>query len=298
MRSRILALLAAAILAPALPAQVTWRGVGDDFAHTGSDIWYVWTSPFHASGRDWLGAGGVMLGFGALTPVDKPVAQWIASHQVSVIIRAIGPLRASHFIARGITLGNLATIEGILPLGGAAYVIGLASHDAPLREGGLTCIGLLETSVTTREVVYRTVARKRPYSSPDDQYRISIPGGDSTAHSFFSGHSANVMSCVSFLNNRFDLGGAGALLYLLPAGIGLARMADGAHWLSDTALGLTFGYAIGTNVARRSLDRKRRLDERQREAVENAAARVAGSAPGLVLIPEGRGATIGFKVVF
>ncbi|MDQ6829812.1 MAG: phosphatase PAP2 family protein [Gemmatimonadota bacterium] len=298
MRLRILALLVTTTLARTVPAQVTWRGVGDDFSHAGSDIWYVWTSPFHAGGRDWLGAGGVAVGFAAITPLDKPVAQWVASHQESVIIRAIGPLRASHFIYRGITLGNLATVEGIAPLGGAAYIIGLASHDLQLREGGLTCIGLLEASVTTREVVYRSVGRKRPYSSPDDQYHFSIPGGDSTAHSFFSGHSANVMSCMSYLNHRFDLRGFGPFLYVLPAGIGLARMADGAHWLSDTALGLTFGYALGANVARRSLDRKRSAEERQRDAVEYAAARVAGGRTGFSFVPEGRGGTVGFKIAF
>src|SRR5690242_18960475 len=44
------AILALTITAPAaLGAQRTFKTIGNDIGRAGADIWWVWTSPFHAS---------------------------------------------------------------------------------------------------------------------------------------------------------------------------------------------------------------------------------------------------------
>ena len=74
--------------------------------------------------------------------------------------------------------------------------------------------------------------------------------------SFPGGHFANVLGCATFWSKRFNLGIAEPLLYGVATAVGIGRMADGAHWLSDQIIGGILGYAIGNEIARRSLARK------------------------------------------
>lgn len=55
-------------------------------------------------------------------------------------------------------------------------------------------------------------------------------------------------------------------LGVLVAAMGVGRIADRGHWLSDQVVGAAFGFAIGREVARRQLKRK--------------AAAAGGVAPG------------------
>jgi hypothetical protein len=92
---------------------------------------------------------------------------------------------------------------------------------------------------------------------PDDPQHWGGPasGKEWMMRSFPAGHFANGLACVSYWNNRFKLGAAEPALYALAAAIGIGRLADEAHWTSDSVLGGIFGYAIGREVARRSLKR-------------------------------------------
>jgi membrane-associated phospholipid phosphatase len=60
------------------------------------------------------------------------------------------------------------------------------------------------------------------------------------------------MGCVTYWNERFDLGPAEPVLYLVAMGVGLGRVADQRHWLSDTITGMLVGHAFGRVVARRA----------------------------------------------
>jgi membrane-associated phospholipid phosphatase len=64
------------------------------------------------------------------------------------------------------------------------------------------------------------------------------------------------MSCVSYWSHRFDLGVAQPVPYAIAALIGFARVVDGAHWTSDTLLGMSWGFAVGKAVAAESRDRE------------------------------------------
>jgi membrane-associated phospholipid phosphatase len=72
------------------------------------------------------------------------------------------------------------------------------------------------------------------------------------------------MSCASFFNHRFDLGVGEPLIYALAALVGAARIADGAHWTSDTFAGMSFGFAVGKAMAARLRGRE---DEREAAAL-------------------------------
>jgi membrane-associated phospholipid phosphatase len=69
--------------------------------------------------------------------------------------------------------------------------------------------------------------------------------GDWAMRSFPGGHGANAMACATSLNYRFDLGVVEPVLSVLSVAIGFGRVLDGAHWTSDTAFALVFGWAVG-----------------------------------------------------
>jgi hypothetical protein len=71
------------------------------------------------------------------------------------------------------------------------------------------------------------------------------------------------MACASFLSHRFDLGWGAPVAYTIAGAVGVGRMVDRRHWLSDTMLGSFFGYAIGNTIAARS---KARLAADQRRS--------------------------------
>ena len=67
MYRRVAALLALLCLAPApAEAQRTFKAIGEDLWTDVGDIWYVWTSPFHANASDWKDSS-----IGSTTPHTK-----------------------------------------------------------------------------------------------------------------------------------------------------------------------------------------------------------------------------------
>jgi membrane-associated phospholipid phosphatase len=78
-------------------------------------------------------------------------------------------------------------------------------------------------------------------------------------------------------------------VYTLVGAMGIGRIADRGHWLSDQVVGIAMGYAIGKEVARRQL---RRLDdERGKTPTEPSRGSAFAS-------PYENGMVIGWQVTF
>jgi hypothetical protein len=89
--------------------------------------------------------------------------------------------------------------------------------------------------------------------------------------------------------NRYDAPYLDIPLVALVGAMGLGRIADRGHWLSDQVVGIAMGYAIGKEVAHRQL---RRL-ERERG---NAAASVDHG--GALVGPSENGVLLGWRLTF
>lgn len=238
-------------------AQRTLSSVGYDLRDTGADMLHIFTSPFHASASDWMGAAGA-LGLAMLAlPIDDNVDRWVVANPNSALAR-------NNFFRenRRFNLGDLGTGKRLQPILGIVYVAGFATNSRALRDAALGCSGVQVASSAIRKgVVYPLVARPRPDSAIAmgmNQYDIDVPGGSWAFHSFPAGHFMNAIGCASFLGSRFKMGIAEPLVYAAAAGIGLARIADRRHWTSDTMLSMVAGYAIGRTVAARQLNRHNR----------------------------------------
>jgi membrane-associated phospholipid phosphatase len=226
------------------------------------DMVSIWGTPFHARGRDWLAAAGLVAAGAAISPFDDDVDRWFFRHQHSSAWSVLKELRPGGVAFSGKT---------ITPVIAGLYVVGLATKNTQIRDGVWGCAASYASSSIVRNyVMYQIVGRVRPDSAKrhppgyvatpskqGDQYEFdAFPGNDWGKHSLPAGHLANVAACASFLGNRFEMGYFEPVPYLLAAGVGIGRLVDRRHWTSDTFIGAVYGYAVGREVARRSLRRR------------------------------------------
>lgn len=249
MRNRIIAVLGFLAFVRVLPAQSVGRILEEDFRNAGKDMIAVWTSPFDASGRDWLGAGGALAAFGLATLADQQLSDWAIRNKDTPFFEAIGPLR------RG---GVLFSGKYVLPPVLGLYIVGVATKNQNMRDFVMGCMSSWIAQGATRRVLALTIGRARPDTMPNDphHWKLGAGRGNWMMRSFPAGHFANILGCATFANERYSMGIAEPFIYAVAAGVGVGRMADEGHWFSDTVIGGILGYAVGREVARRSLNRQ------------------------------------------
>lgn len=244
----ILSIVCAAITAPPAHAQRTFKTIGKDFEHGVRDILHVWASPLHADGREWATFAASAALVGASLLIDDDVDRAMNRHPSSVFMRGLEPFRETH----DLELFNLGSGKRLQPISGVLYLLGFAFDSRNLRDAGMGCASTQQASILVHHGSYAIISRERPLTANGDQYKIELGKGPWSQHSFYGGHAGNIMGCVTYWNERFDLGAAEPVLYLLAVGVGLGRVADGRHWLSDTITGMLVGHAFGRVIARRA----------------------------------------------
>jgi len=281
------ALVLAFLVSRPLVAQSVGRMVFDDLKWVAQDVGAVWLSPFRGDARDYAITAGVLGGSAALSLLDDDVDRWALANRDRGLLKAIGPVR------RG---GDFYTLNQAVPVVGGAYILALATKNRGLRDGIMGCAAAYTAGTTLRHlVVYNVVGRDRPDTvrnrpegtsgppaSEGDQYGFSVPATGWGSHSFPGGHVATVTTCASFLMNRYDAPYVDIPLVALVGAMGLGRIADRGHWLSDQVLGVAMGYAIGKEVARRQLHRL--AEERGAVAPTAGGSAIVGPSPGGMLL--------------
>lgn len=277
---------------PAAQAQSVGRMFVDDVSWAARDIAAIFVSPFKGSQKDYLVAGGVLAASAALSPLDDNVDRWAVANRDRGILNALKPVRSG---------GDFYSLNKATPYVAGLYVVGLATKHRGLRDGIFGCAAAYTANTTIRhQVVYRLIGRDRPDTVRNrpggetgpparegDQYRFSIPAEGWGSHSFPGGHVATMATCASFFAHRFDAPYIDPVLIVLVSAMGVGRIADRGHWLSDQTVGVAFGYAVGKEVARRQL---RRL------ARERTGATESTSEPYLDVGAEG--VVIGYRRTF
>lgn len=279
-------------------AQSVVRIVGSDVRHAVEDFAAVWTSPLRGSARDYAIVGGVLAAAAAVSPLDDEVDRWAIRNRDRGALDAIRPFR------RG---GKLYSINELGPYVAGLYVVGVAIDNRNIRDGIFGCAAAYAANTTIRhQAVYRLIGRDRPevQKNPNDpgvtptppaqhgdQYDFDIPANGWGQHSFPGGHVATMATCASFLSHRFELGVVEPVLAGLVTIMGVGRLADRGHWLSDQVVGSAFGFAVGREVARRQLKRRARAaatDDARAGAASGEATSspfsAAGAQPGSVLL--------------
>ena len=255
----VAALLFVSVLTSPSPAaaQSPLGILGTNIRNSAGDVWDVWTSPFRGSSGDWLYALGIVAGTTGVSLADAGADRLAVNQSNDAVWSILEPFREG-----GVAFsGRLIT-----PIALGTLAVGVANRNTRLQEGLLGCGAAYAASSAIRTyVLYPVIARTRPDSSRDiktppatfgEQYRINVPGSRSWGrHSFPGGHIANVSACAAFLTRRYSMGAAAAIPWAIVGGVGVARMLDRRHWLSDQAIGIAFGYAVGKQFAVRSSHR-------------------------------------------
>jgi membrane-associated phospholipid phosphatase len=278
-----------------LPAQSMGRAFIDDLAWAGRDFGAVWLSPFTGNSKDYLVTGAVLVGGALASPWDDQVDGWAVRNHEGGLLARLGPVR------RG---GRLYTLNKTTPYVGAAYVVALALNKRGFRDGVMGCASAYAAGSSMRHlVVYPLLGRNRPDTVRDrpegtvgppatqgDQYEFKLPSDGWPTHSFPGGHIATMTACASFFAHRYDAKYLDPVLIVLVTAMGVGRIADRGHWLSDQLIGVAMGYAIGREVARRQL---KRLDEDH-----SPPTTVSAEASGLLHTQRDERTLIGWRIVF
>ena len=251
-------LLPAAALISLLPAPVTAqeRSVKYDVEHVFRDAWFIVSAPTHATEADWKTTALLTGGVAASMLLDEPARDVLQADPRSTLRRVLSLFGESSPV-------NLyGRTKFLLPLSAALYGAGWAADSNDLRDAGFGCLTANVTTTLTRVVVSSVTGRARPSEDRGAfDFELFAGFGNWPRRSFPGGHGANAFACTSFWANRFDLGIAEPALYAVAAGTSFARVADDAHWLSESFTGMAYGYAVGKGVAGRYLQRER---ERER----------------------------------
>ena len=255
-------------------AQNVGRMAFEDAANAARDFGAIWVAPFRGSPKDYLIAAEVLAVGAAVSPFDDNIDRWMVGHEDRGFLDALSPIR------RG---GDFYSLNRAAPYVGGLYIVGLATKHRGIRDGIFGCAAAYGANTTMRhQVIYRLIGRNRPDTLRDHpegyvptgaskgaQYVFQFPAQGYGDHSFPGGHVATMATCATFLSYRFELGVAEPVLVALVTAMGIGRMADRGHWLSDQVVGVAFGYAIGKEVARRQ---KRRLARDKPDAKRTESA--------------------------
>jgi membrane-associated phospholipid phosphatase len=279
-------------------AQSVVRILADDFKHAGGDFAAVWTSPLRGTTDDFLTAAAVLAAGALVSPFDDNVDRWALANRDQGFLHAIRPFR------RG---GDLYSLNKLTPYVAGLYVVGVATNHRGIRDGVMGCLSAYAANTTIRhQVVYRLIGRDRPDTVKDrpagevgpparqgDQYRFRVPSEGWKDHSFPGGHVATMATCASFFSHRFKWSAGEPVLAGLVFVMGIGRLADRGHWLSDQLVGVAFGYAVGREVARRQL---RRLEAAQPGSTADLQSRRFDHNP--VTLRSEQGTLIGWEIRF
>jgi membrane-associated phospholipid phosphatase len=209
----------------------------------------MWTSPFHLDLKNAVLWGTILAATGVLIANDEGIYENFKSYQsrhswvdkVSPKITLLG--------SWGIDCG----IAGLFFLNGVTF------KDQKARDTGLMALEtLLHTGILV-QVVKHLAGRQRPWVEngidhwygPGAFFKRYSQNFFSRYDSFFSGHTVSVWGLATVIAENYKNHlWVPLTCYSLATMVGLSRLTEDDHWLSDVFVGALVGYAIGKMVVR------------------------------------------------
>lgn len=232
-----------------------------------ADHFRVWTSPLHMSKKSlkfWIPAAAVTL---TTIAYDEKIFSSVREYKTSHSwVRTLSPV----FDHGGEDLTVLGTSA-------AFYIGGLAFGDQKAQQTGVLSLQSLMHAAIIGQGIKLLSGRQRPRYDANDSGWHGFPaslkvfdGGPKDKYtSFVSGHTISVWSVATVIATQYrNKPIVPVICYTIAAGSGLARVTEGAHWLSDVMAGAALGYSIGRFVAHKRKNTKWRIfPSRQQNAL-------------------------------
>jgi membrane-associated phospholipid phosphatase len=197
------------------------------------DTKHVISAPARWDRSDWMTAGvsvAAVLGTGLL--LDHSVTQYMTNHRTASWDR----------LAKDVQ--NLGGTPSIFIAGGT-YLVGVAFKDPEVRATGIdtmVTMGLAQLLLTIPLKV--VVGRSRPSANLGTHDFHPLNGGQS----FPSGHTTQAFALASVIAEHADTPWVSGVSYGLASLVGLARVEQRAHFLSDVVAGGLIGTFVGKSV--------------------------------------------------
>jgi membrane-associated phospholipid phosphatase len=197
------------------------------------DAGHVITAPARWDRSDWTTAGvsaAAVVGAGLL--LDHSVDKFMANHATSSWDRMAKDVQ------------NLGSTPSVLIAGGT-YLAGVAFKDPEVRATGIdtmVTMGLANLLLTIPLKV--VVGRSRPYADKGASDFHPLNGGES----FPSGHATQAFALASVIAEHADRPWVSWVSYGLAGLVGVARMEQRAHFMSDVVAGGLIGTFVGKSV--------------------------------------------------
>lgn len=206
---------------------------------------YTYSAPTRWDGKDWLKAGGVVLGTVALTLIDDPVRSFATSGKTRFL---------DHVNTVGYHYGKPYTG---FALSSGLYLTGMIFKSEWARETGL----ILGTSLLSAGIIESTlkplVGRARPYEN-EGNYEITFLNKKAAYHSFPSGHASMAFTISIVMARRVQSVPVKIIFYSLAASTAVCRLYSDQHWVSDVAFGGAIAWFCSDVILKRMEQNKYR----------------------------------------
>ncbi len=235
--------------APMAYTKATGLNFSSFFLLEGSNLKQAFTKPFHMTKKDWVTFGKFALATGALMLADEPVQR--AALDLRTHNRSLRS--TSSFITE---FGG--TYEGytLLALGGYGYLL----QNKKMQTTTLLAVQSYITGAAVSGVVKFLTGRLRPYivdkTSLEAEPKfygpfviIRNPDGSKANNSFPSGHTTVAFAAATVYALEYKNKPLVPILsYTAATLVGLSRITENKHWITDVVAGAGLGYLSGRLV--------------------------------------------------
>jgi membrane-associated phospholipid phosphatase len=208
------------------------------------------TKPFHMKGKDWRNLGIFVAVTGALHLADEPVQQTAIK------------LRTNNYTVRNVSsyvtrFGGLYEAYVLIGLGAYGFIF----HNVKMQTTTLLATQSYIISAVYSDILKRIFGRQRPiYTDPvthEAEPKFYGPfnkprdaeGRKIDVLSFPSGHTIAAFSAATVFAMEYkDKPWVSVLAYGAASLIGLSRISENKHWITDVFAGAAVGYLSGRLV--------------------------------------------------
>jgi membrane-associated phospholipid phosphatase len=220
------------------------------FVLLGSDFKQQITKPFHMTAQDWRNLGLFALSGAALALVDEPVQRFA----VDLRDHNPGMLKMSNYITNTGGKYETVTLAGL-------FAYGMIFKNEKIRTTALLASQSYITSAAFQILIKGLAGRQRPfYYHPnvvEAEPKFHGPfhevfrdaNGSRIGSSFPSGHTTAAFAAATVFAMEYrDRPLVPIISYSFASLIGLSRITENKHWLTDVFAGAGLGFITGMQV--------------------------------------------------
>lgn len=209
----------------------TWQLLKYDGVSAFKGLTTTYAKPLQWDKNDYLTAGAILVGTGAMYLIDEESTQWFIDQEEDIpgLIKDFGWYYGS-------PQNNYA-------LNGAVYLYGLFTKNDKIRKTGVLLISAASTAGLIQTFSKVIVGRARPGGGegPASFKPFSNEGG---YHSFPSGHTILSFTTAYAIGKQFKNPFIKAGIYTVGMIAPISRLWAGAHWLSDVGLSMAISVVV------------------------------------------------------